>query len=103
MPSRKKNEKAEELSQEQYEEVMQSLEQFNNSFIQELIGTDKYEIVPTVTDSGKPLTKEQYTLIKNECSRLGVAVVYKIDMPNGTTLLWNNRTKKIGCIDEGMH
>lgn len=99
----KKHRKPDELTQEQFDQLMLDLEEFNETFFQTLAGSENYEVVPTVTDMGKPLTKEQYTYVKSECSRLGLAVIYKVDKSDGTSMYINLQEKKIGFIDEGIH
>lgn len=99
----RKHSKPKELTQEEFDKVLQDLEQFHEQFFIALAGTSEYEVVPTVTDMGKPLTKEQYTYVKTECSRLGKTILYKIDMPNGISLYINLETNKVGYVDEGMH
>lgn len=94
---------SENLTEEQYTNLIKELELFNEKFFIALVDTDRFEVVPTVTDIGKPLTKEQYSLIKHECSRLGLAIIYRMDMPNGLSVYINSKNKKIGYMHEGMH
>lgn len=103
MSSTKKHSKPKELSEEQFEKLVKQVEEFNDLFFITLAGTKEYEIVPTLTDQGQPLTKEQYSLVKNECSRLGLSVIYKMDLPDGSSVYTNIENNKVGYIHEGMH
>ena len=99
----KKDSKPEALSEEQFEKLVMQVEEFNEQFFIALAGTDKYEIVPTLSDQGQPLTKEQYSLLKNECSRLGLSIIYKMELPDGSTVYTSIENNKVGYIHEGMH
>jgi hypothetical protein len=99
----KKPNKPEELSEEQFNKLVEENEQFDDHFFKILAGTDKYEIVPTLTDHGQPLTKEQYSLVKNECSRLGLSVIYRMDLPDGSVVYTSIENNKVGYIHEGIH
>jgi hypothetical protein len=101
--STKKDSKPEALSEEQFEKLVMQVEEFNEQFFIALAGTDKYEIVPTLSDQGQPLTKEQYSLLKNECSRLGLSIIYKMELPDGSTVYTSIENNKVGYIHEGMH
>ena len=99
----KKDSKPEALSEEQFEKLVMQVEEFNEQFFIALAGTDKYEIVPTLSDQGQPLTKEQYSLLKNECSRLGLKILYQIQNTDGTIMYINSENGKIGYMHDGMH
>lgn len=99
----KKHSKPEELSEEQFAKLVKDVDDFNDQFFVALAGTDKYEIIPTETEHGRPLTKEQYSLLKHECSRLGLSVIYRMDLPNGTTVYTCIENNRVGYIHEGMH
>jgi len=101
--SKKPKEIPEELSEEQFEELVEEISQFDDKFFSTIAGTDKYEVVPTETEDGEPLTKEQYSLVKHECSRLGLSVIYKMDLPNGITVYTSIENNKVGYVHEGMH
>lgn len=103
MSVQKKHSKPEQLSDEQFEQLIVEVEEFHEKFFIALAGTDKYEIVPTLSDQGQPLTKEQYTFVINECSRLGLTIIYKMELPNGLTVYTNVKNNKVGYIHEGMH
>ena len=103
MAQPKKLKKPPELTDGQYSKLLEDLEEFNSKFFEHLAGTEKYEIIPTVMDDGSLLTKEQYALVKTECSRLGLKVLYEISLRGGKILYFNPETCKVGYIDEGMH
>ena len=103
MTKNKKHSKPKELSEEQFGKMVEDVENFHDQFFRTLAGTDKYEIVPTMTDHGRPLTKEQYSLVKKECSRLGLSVIYKMDLPNGTSVYTSIENNKVGYIHEEVH
>lgn len=99
----KMHRKPEELSQDQFEKLIKDVEEFNDKFLFALAGTDRIEVIPTISEDGRPLTKEQYTLVKNECSRLGLKIIYQIQNPDGTTTFINSENAKIGIMDNGVH
>jgi hypothetical protein len=103
MSNNKKRSQPEELSEEQFGKMVEDVEKFHDQFFRALAGTDRYEIVPTITDHGQPLTKEQYSLVKNECSRLGLSVIYKMDLPDGSSVYTSIENNKVGYIHEGVH
>lgn len=92
-----------ELTEEEYEKLMSDLAMFDENFVQALAETDKYEIVSTVDQNGNYYTKEQLTLVKNECLRLGVKILYKIEINSTVYILFNPKTMKIGYVTEGIH
>ena len=91
-----------ELSSEEFEEMMESVEQFQEDFLKHLAGTDNYDVLPTVTSSGTPLTKEQYKLAKQECSRLGIRLLYIVDIGKDTLII-SPHNMKIGLISDEVH
>lgn len=91
-----------EISPEEFEEMMESVEEFQENFLRHLAGTDRYDVLPTVTESGMPLTKEQYKLAKQECSRLGIRLLYVVDLGKDTLVI-NAHDMKIGLINEEVH
>jgi hypothetical protein len=103
MSKLKKKKKPDELTDEQYSKLLEDLDNFDNGFFSALAETDKYEIVPTTMDDGSVLTKEQYALVKTECSRLGLKVLFQIHFRNGSSILVNPKNLKTGYIHEGMH
>lgn len=92
-----------ELTEEEYDKLMVDLEGFEENFLRKLADTDKFEIVPTTDQNGRPYDKEQLTLIKKECLRLGVKILYKIDLSSSVYILFNPQTMKIGYVTEGIH
>lgn len=103
MSDKKLEEDEKEFDKKEFDRIFKALEEFQERFFMALAGTDKYEIVPTLTEVGDPLTEEQYSFIKTECSRLGLTILYKIDTPNGNSLFINIKDSKTGYIDEGIH
>ncbi len=98
----KNKEKEVELSQEEFDQYLNDLNEFEEKFLKRLAGNSDFEIIPTITDNGKALTKEQMTLIKTECNRLGLRILYRIDAKGGTLII-NPNNMKIGYITEGIH
>lgn len=88
------------LSPEQYEKLMEELENFNNSFLSYLAGTANYEVCPTTGPDGRPLTKEHYQLIKKECAKTGAKILYSYEIGN-TTVVVNTGNMKTLVIKEG--
>lgn len=103
MVTNRKFNKPKELTEEQFSKLMEDLDNFDNNFITNLAGTGKYEIIQTVLEDGTKLTKEQYALIKTECSRLGLKVIYQIPLTNGDIVFINPDNLKIGYIRESIH
>jgi len=100
---KKKKKAPEPLTEEEFGELVEAVDQFDEQFFIALAGTREYEIIPTITDQGQPMTKEQYSLLKNECSRLGLSIIYKMELPDGSTIYTSIENKKVGYIHEGMH
>lgn len=91
----------EDLTQEEYNKIFDELDKFERKFFVSMAGTDRYEIVPT-SDGDSYLTKNQYTLIKAECDRLGLKIIYRIEN-NNTTMYFNSENGKIGYTHDGVH
>ena len=91
-----------ELTEEQYEQLAEDIEEFQDEFLKLLAGTHKYEIIPSTDESGRPLDKKHYELLKAECRRLGLKILYRIDLGNQTVLV-NAKTLKIGIINDEIH
>lgn len=91
-----------ELKEEDYEDIEQEVENFNNSFLSYLAGTANYEIVPTQTDDGRPLRKEHYEMIKKECSKIGSKILYTY-LVGSTTIVINPKNMKTAIIHEGEY
>ena len=96
-----KPKKSDELTQDEFETLLKDLEKFENKFFIALAGTDRFEIVAT-SEGEDTLSKEQYTLIKSECSRLGLKIIYKI-YTSGPTIYINSEDGKIGYTHDGVH
>lgn len=92
-----------ELTEEQYDKLIMDLEIFEENFYKALASTERYEIIPTSTEEGKVLSKEQLSLLTEECKRLGLKILYKVDLNSNTVLLINPKTLKTGYITEGIH
>jgi hypothetical protein len=103
MAKAKKPKLKEELTQENYEDLVSQLEDFQNRFLVALAGTDRFEIIPTLNENGNPLTQEQYTLLKTECSRLGLKILYHVQNKDGTAMYVNSENGKVGYMHDGMH
>ena len=91
-----------ELTEEEMDKLVEDIEGFQDSFLKILAGTHKYEIIPSTDEAGRPLDKKHYSLLRSECSRLGLKILYKIDVGNKTVII-NPRTLKIGIICEEIH
>lgn len=91
-----------ELTEEDFEQLAEDIEEFQEEFLNRLAGTHKFEIIPSTDESGKPLDKKHYSLLKRECSRLGLKVLYRIDIGNKCIIV-DPKTLKIGIISEEIH
>lgn len=102
MPKAKKSKKKEQkpLHEEEIQELITDLEDFEHKFLLYLARTDRYDIVSTTTDAGRALTKEQLSLIKQECLRLGIKPLYKVELKKAILLI-NPENTKIGYLTEG--
>lgn len=101
MDKTSKPKKTEDLTQEEFESLLKDLEKFENQFYIALAGTDRFEIVPT-SDGEYSLDKEQYSLIRSECLRLGLKIIYKIDVKDRIMYV-NAENGKIGYTHDGVH
>lgn len=99
--AKKKPEK--ELSEEEFTRLVSDLEEFEGKIYFALAETDKFEVIPTIDPSGRPIPKEQLDLLLRECKRLGYTPIYRIELNPETFILYNPKTKKIGYVKEGMH
>src|SRR5574343_318745 len=84
-----------ELSEEEYDKLVTDIENFDENFYRTIANSDTYEIIPTTTEDGRYLSKEQLSLLVKECQRLGLRYVYKVDLNSSVTLLINPKTMKI--------
>lgn len=92
-----------ELSEQEYEKLLMDLEGFEETFYKALAESEQYEIIPTATEDGTILSREQLSLLTKECHRLGYKYLYKVDLPSGVILLINPKTLKTGYISDGVH
>ena len=76
-----------ELSLEEYEELMEELEEFDEKAFMLLAGSHRYEIIPNITEDGKVLTSKELKMLTDECKKRGFAILYRIDKEDGETLL----------------
>jgi hypothetical protein len=90
-----------ELSMEELEELLEELEEFDNMSFSLLAQSGNYEIIPTATEDGELLTKEELSLLESECRRQGFSVLYRIDKEDGETLLVGPKGK-VMLLKEGM-
>ena len=67
-----------ELSLEEYEELMEELEEFDEKAFMLLAGSHRYEIIPTITEDGKVLTSKELKMLTDECKKRGFATVRAI-------------------------
>lgn len=97
-----KDEEVSELSEEQYNQLLEDLDNFDSKFFAILAQSDKFEIVPTEME-GEFLRREQYALIKTECTRYGAKILYQVGLRDGSYILINPETLKVGYISERIH
>lgn len=92
-----------ELSEEQYNKLMEDLDLFDNMFFEHLAGTPKFEVCPTSDqESGLYMTDRDYSMLKSECSKYGLNVLYSIDIGRDVNVIINPlNIKKIGIIKIG--
>jgi hypothetical protein len=90
------------LSQEEFEKLMVELSEFDEQSFVALAGTDQYEIVPTVTEDGKVLNSQELSVIKLECEKLGLTLLYRIDKKDGETILVNSESGKTMVLKDGL-
>lgn len=88
------------LTPEQYEKLMDDIENFNSSFLSHLAGTANYEIVPTEPEDGHVLQAEHYKLIKKELAKTGAVILYSYKVGR-QTLVVNPKTMKTVVLTEG--
>lgn len=90
----------EELTQEEYEKLLEDIENFNNSYVSHLAGTANYEIVPTEDENGHFLKDEHYKIIKKECAKIGAVLLYTYAIGKNTIVI-NPRNMRSLVISEG--
>lgn len=89
-----------ELSPEEYEKLIEEIENFNSSFLSHLAGTANYEIVPTEPEDGAFLSEEHYRMIKKECAKIGAVILYSYKIGN-LTLVVNPKNMKTIVLNDG--
>lgn len=92
-----------ELTEEQYSKLIDDLGDFEEKFLVHLAGSDKFEVISAIDQRGRAFTKEQLTLVKKECLRLGLKVLYKIDLNSSVYILFNPETMKTAFVSEEIH
>lgn len=92
-----------ELSEEEYVKLAEDISNFDASFYSTLAGSDRYEVIPTVLEDGSSLNREQYALIKAECVRLGLKIIYQIELADGTIVHINPENLKVGYSNDAIH
>lgn len=91
-----------ELSQEELEETIEKIEEFDDYSFTALAGTDKYEIIPTMLEDGTIVGRKEMNVLKREIERLGYSILYRVDNPNGETLLINPKSNRVMVLKEGL-
>lgn len=90
-----------QLTAEQYEDLSEQLDDFHESFLSFLAGTAKFELIPTTDESGQPIPEKNLELIRRECARLGLKVLYTVDCGKHTLVI-NPDTMKIAVVQESL-
>ena len=90
-----------DLTPEQYEKLMEEIENFNNSFLSHLAGTSNFELVPTENEFGETLTEEHYRLIKKELAKSGAKILYTYSVGSNTSIIVDPKTMKSVILHEG--
>jgi hypothetical protein len=91
------------LTSEQYDKLMDDIENFNNSFFSHLAGTANYEIIPTETEDGVILQEEHYKLIKKEIAKTGATILYSYKVGRDTVVINPRTLKTVVLIDGEAH
>lgn len=92
----------EPLSEEEMSQRVKDEAGFEQDFLTSLSGTENMEIIPTMDENGETLDAKQLQLIKQECTRMGLKVIYRIDYSN-KIVLFNPEDMKTGVITEDIH
>ncbi len=88
------------LSEEQYMKMLADLDTFQESFCAHLAGTAQYEILARVDEKGRLVSEDSYSLIKRECLKQGLKILYHFH--NGKNdILFNPDTKKLAYLTDG--
>ena len=97
------DEDAIEFTQEEFDEMMSNLSDFEDSCLEAIATSSKYEIIPTSDESGNILGKKELSIIKNQCLKMGYKILYKIEKSSGETMILNLDTNKCLVLTEGCH
>jgi len=93
-----------ELTEEQIEQAMIDNDVFQNTFIEILANSKKFEIIPTQDEHGNIMSEEQLSFMKKEVNRLGCTTVYAFENGSRFTILMCPRPGKkliVGMISNG--
>lgn len=91
-----------ELSEQEFEALIQALDDFEEIALQHLCDSDNYQIIPNEDDEGNLLTREQMRLAARQVRSMGYEVLYKIDKGN-EILYYEPKTGRILIESEGIH
>lgn len=94
--------KSRKFSEKEYEDFLKKSEKFDEKCFISLAKTDKYEIVSSVDDEGNYLSNLQTELLISEANKLGICLIYRIDMED-QSLLINSKDLQIMLISNGVH
>lgn len=93
-----------ELTEEQIEQAMIDNDVFQNTFIEILAGSRKFEVIPTQDEHGNIMSQEQLSFMKKEVNRLGCVTVWAFENGSRFTILICPRDKKkfiVGMVSNG--
>lgn len=93
-----------ELTEEQIEQAMIDNDVFQNTFIEILAHSKKFEIIPTSDEHGNIMSQEQLSFMKKEVNRLGCTTVYAFENGSRFTILMCPRPGKkliVGMVSNG--
>lgn len=92
-----------DFSPEEYAEYVEALEQFEEQFLVELAGTERFQLVPMVDEEGDYLTEEALTAIKQTCKKNGLVIIYYITKVNQENVFYCPATGKTAVVCDGLH
>lgn len=93
-----------ELTEEQIEQAMIDNDVFQQTFIELLAHSKKFEIIPTQDEHGNIMSEEQLSFMKKEVNRLGCTTVYAFENGSRFTILMCPRAGKkliVGMVSNG--
>lgn len=90
-----------QLSPEEYDALANQIQEFQDSSLSFLADTSNFEIVSTTDEIGRPIPDKNLELIRRECKRLGLKVLYSIDCGNHVLVI-NPNTMKTVMIKESL-